>query len=568
MEKESVMLIVDDVEINRAILTQFFKNDYVIIEATNGKEALDVIEKQPVDIVLLDLVMPVMDGFELLGILKKNEKFAAIPVIATTARNEGDSEVRAMEMGAADFITKPYNPTIVRLRVRNVMARLENEWRKIEQAAQSRKITEMRHFIERDSLTGIYNRETFYDKAASLLQKNAEVPYDIIYLDISCFKVINDLFHIETGNLILRTAAAYFQTLTEGIGLCGRMEADHFALCLPMERVNMDMVMQGVDNAVQSLSICHNILFYAGVYPVDNVFLPVDQMCDRAHMALNTVKGKYTTRFAYYDESMRELILDEQMILREMEYALEENQFCIYVQPIYSVSQHKAVSAEALVRWIHPLKGLIAPGRFIPIFERNGFIVRLDKFVWEAACQVLKAQKEKLGTVIPISVNVSRLNFYSVDFLDTVLGLLDKYDLEPWMLKLEITESAYTDNPHQLLSVMKQFQEHGLKILMDDFGSGYSSLNMLKTVPVDILKVDMNFVQDVENSDRAGSIMKNIVQMARDIDMDVVIEGVETKPQVDFLQKIGCDNIQGYYFSKPLPVDKFEALIYKEQGVE
>ena len=563
MEKKSVMLIVDDVEINRAILMQFFRNDYIIIEAANGKEALDVMEKQPVDIVLLDLVMPVMDGLELLSILKKREKFVDIPVIATTARNEGDSEVRAMEMGAADFITKPYNPTIVRCRVHNVMARLENEWRKLEQAAKDRQILEMRHYIELDSLTGIYNREAFYSKAAALLQSETEQEYAIVYLDISYFKVINDLFHVETGNLILKTAAAYFKTISANLGVCGRLEADRFALCLPVRTLQMDMLIQGLDDAVNSLSISHSILFYAGVYPVDNVFLPVDQMCDRAHMALNTVKGRYMTRYAHYDTNMRELILEEQMILREMEFALAEKQFQIYLQPVYSLKDKRTVSAEALVRWIHPLKGVISPARFIPIFERNGFIVKLDHFVWEEACKVLAEQK-KAGSVLPISVNVSRVNFYSGDFLDSVMALLQKYDLEPWMLKLEITETAYTENPRQLLSIMRSFQEKGFKVLMDDFGSGYSSLNMLKNVPVDILKVDMGFVQDVENSDRAALIMKSIVQMAEWIHMGVVIEGVETKPQLDFLEEIGCNDIQGYYFSKPLPVDMFKELITRE----
>ncbi len=487
-----------------------------------------------------------------------------IPVLATTARNEGDSEVRAMEMGAADFITKPYNPTIVRCRVRNVMARLENEWRKLEQAAKDRQITEMRHYIERNPLTGIYNRETFYEKTASLLQENPDTDYDIVYLDISCFKVINDLFHIETGNLILKTAAAYFKAVVNPLGVCCRMEADHFALCMPVDRLDADMLLQGLDDAVQSLGICHNILFYAGVYPVDNVFLPVDQMCDRAHMALNTVKGHYMTRYAYYDENMRELILEEQMILREMEFALEEKQFCIYLQPIYSLKENRPISAEALVRWIHPTNGLISPGRFIPVFERNGFIVRLDRFVWECACRFLYEQKQKGEPIVPVSVNVSRLNFYNVDFFDTVIHLLQKYELEPWMLKLEITESAYTDNPHQLLTVMKRFQDYGIKILMDDFGSGYSSLNMLKNVTVDVLKVDMNFVQDIDNSDRAASIMKSIVQMAKDISMDVIIEGVETKSQVDFLAGVGCDNIQGYYFSRPVPVGQFEELLVKK----
>ena len=568
MDEKSVMLIVDDVEINRAILTQFFKNDYVIVEAENGKVALDVMEHQSVDIVLLDLVMPVMDGFELLSILKNTERYAEIPVLATTARNEGDSEVRAMELGAADFITKPYNPKIVRCRVRNVMARLENEWRKLEQAAKDRQIVEMRHHIEQDALTGIYNRETFYEKAEALLQAHPEEPHQIVYLDISSFKVINDLFRIETGNLILKTTASYLQAVTDEVGVCGRMEADHFVICMPAQRLDMDMLLHGLDDAVASLAISHHIVFYAGIYPVDNVFLPVDQMCDRAHMALNTVKGRYMTRFAYYDENMRELILEEQMILREMEFALGENQFCIYMQPIYSLKKKKAVSAEALVRWVHPANGIISPGRFIPVFERNGFIVQLDRFVWECACKFLHARIEKGEPVVPISVNVSRLNFYNVDFFEAVTGLLKKYKLESWMLRLEITESAYTDNPHQLLSILQAFQDYGIKILMDDFGSGYSSLNMLKDVIVDTLKVDMNFVQDVENSYRAASIMKNVVQMAKDLHMDVVIEGVETKPQIDFLAKIGCDNIQGYYFSKPVPEKDFGLLLEKENRNE
>ena len=206
-KEKPVMLIVDDVEINRVVLTQFFQDEYLIIEAQNGREALDVIEKQPVSVVLMDLVMPVMDGFELLGVLKRDTRYAELPVIVMTAHSDGDSEARAMEMGAADFITKPYNPIIVRCRVKNVMARLENEWRKIEQAAKDRQIIELHRYIEKDSLTGLYNRETFYQRASALIQRDPDRQYSIIYLDISCFKVINDLFHVATGNLILKTAA-------------------------------------------------------------------------------------------------------------------------------------------------------------------------------------------------------------------------------------------------------------------------------------------------------------------------------------------------------------------------
>ena len=566
MEKKPVMLVADDVEINRAILTQFFKNDYFILEAASGEETLATVAAHAVDVILLDLVMPGMDSFDVLASLKRNGQYADIPVIVTTARNEREVEVRAMEMGAADFITKPYDPTIVRCRVKNVMARMENEWRKLEQTARERQILEMRHYIEIDALTGIYNREAFYEKTVALLQENPQRQYDILYFDINCFKIINDLFHVETGNLILKTAGTYFKTITEGIGTCGRMEADHFAVCMPEDTLDLDVFLEGIDNAIFSLGIKNNILFYVGIYPVDNVFLPVDQMCDRARMALNTVKGHYKKRYAYYDAKMREKFLEEQMMLREMELALAEGQFCVYYQPIYSAKENRAVSAEALVRWKHPTAGVISPGRFVPLFERNGFVVRLDRFAWEQVCRMLSERRSKGRPLIPVSVNVSRLNFYDTDFCDTIVGLLDKYDLPPSLLRLEITESAYTDNPVQLLGALRKLQDVGLKVLMDDFGSGYSSLNLLKNVTVDILKIDMVFVQDLEGSQRAPVILHRVVEMAHDLRMGVVVEGVETKAQVDFLVGIGCDTIQGYYFSKPLSGKDFLALVEKETG--
>ena len=564
MEKKPVMLIVDDVEMHRAILAQFFKAEYELLEAANGSEVLALLAERSVDIILLDLVMPGMDSFDLLAALKRDERTAAIPVIVTTARNERAVEVRAMEMGAADFITKPYNPTIVRCRVKNVMARMENEWRKLEEAARERQILELRHYIEIDALTGVYNRETFYEKTVELLQQNRTMRYNILYFDINCFKIINDLFHIETGNLILKTAGTYFKTITEGIGVAGHMEADHFAICMPEAMLDIDILLEGIDNAIFSLGIKNNILFYAGIYAVDDVLVPVNQMCDRAHMALNTVKGLYKKRYAYYDEKMREVLLEEQMLLREMELALSEGQFCVHYQPIYSIHEGRAVSAEALVRWRHPTAGVIPPVRFVPLFERNGFVVRLDRFAWEEVCRLLAERVRAHLPVVPVSVNVSRLNFYDSDFCDTIVGLLKKYDLDPSLLRLEITESAYTDNPQQLLSVLKKLQALGLKILMDDFGSGYSSLNMLKNLAVDILKIDMSFVQDLEDSQRAPLILRRVVEMAHDLGMSVVVEGVETKAQIDFLASIGCDKIQGYYFAKPMPKEDFAALVEKE----
>ena len=546
------LLVVDEIEDNRIDIKKIFQSEYNVIEAGNEQEAFEAVVKYKTDIAVADL--------KFVSLLNKDKRFADIPIVAAVDIDKLDGGAIAINSGAVEFITRPYNHIIVSYRIHNLMRMIASA-RDVQEFRQ-KQISEMHRYIEIDTLTGLINRETFYKRAAALMQSNSDNKYYIIYLDISCFKAINDLFHIETGNLILRTAANYFITnIDPKIGLCSRIEADHFVLCVPQDNFDIEKLIIGLDSTIQSLGIGHNILFYAGIYPVNNPSLPVDQMCDRANMALRKIKGNYMNRYAYYDAGMRELMLQDQMIVRDMETALQDEQFTIFLQPIYNIKNDSIVSAEALVRWFHPINGMISPGKFIPVFERNGFIVKVDRFVWESVCKFIKHQREETGEVIPVSVNVSRLNFYNLDLLEFLLGLLEKYDLEPWMLKLEITESAYMDNSHQLMSIIRVFREEGFPVLMDDFGSGYSSLNMLKNLPVDVLKVDMAFVRELEESERAYMILKFIMNLARDLGMDVIVEGVETKKQLDYLANLGADKIQGYYFSKPLPVPDFKKLV-------
>lgn len=565
MTERAVMLIVDDVEINRAILSQFFQNEYEILEASNGKEALEVLESRNVDIMLLDLMMPVMGGMELLGLLHKNPRFAHIPVIVTTSQDMVNSEIQALENGAADYITKPYNPVIVKIRVRNVMARQENEWRKVRQKAQAEKISEMQSIIETDQLTGLYNHQTMLEKTAKLVQENRSVKYCIVFLDINCFKVINELFNMETGDMILKTAGAYFRTVVGKRGLAARLSADKFALCIPDDALDMELLIQGLDAVMRSLAVYRSIMFYAGVFAVDNVYLAVNKMLDRAQIAMNTVKGNYNNRFAYYDEQLSASLMEKQMLVRDMEGAMDNNNFCIYLQPIYDTITNKIVSAETLIRWHHPQKGLMSPGKFIHVFEKNGFVTRLDRFAWGEACRFLSRQRDNGLSVVPVSVNVSRINMYDQSFVDYMLSLLAKYDLEPWMFRVEITESAYTDNPTQLTKVLKKLKNAGFTVLMDDFGSGYSSLNILKDMPVDVLKLDMKFIQDMDNSGRAETIMKSVVKMAHDLGIDTVVEGVETEKQINFLKSIGCHVVQGYYYAKPMSTEECLGLLLDAQ---
>lgn len=567
MDGKKTMLIADDAKINRVILRQLFQGEYEILEAADGREAIRRLREADVKIILLDLAMPEMDGLEVLGYLRSHDAYAEIPVVAMVARDDGDAGAQALEMGARDFVVKPVHPLIVRRRVQNVLAEVENQWRQAMQLAKDHQIREMHRFIEEDSLTGVYNRETFYRKAAELMQQHEETDYEVIYFDISAFRVINDLFRVETGNLILKAAAYYLRAAAGERGVCGRMEADHFALCQPVHAVAMDTIMQGLDSTVQSLGIRHDVVFYAGVYHVENVYLPVIQMLDRAQLALSRVKGSADSRYCVYDETMRAQLLREQAILRDMEFALQERQFEVYYQPVYNQRTGHIVSAEALARWQHPSQGMIAPRVFVPLFEHNGFIVRLDHYVWEQAAAFLAAACEDGAEALTLSVNVSPLNFYDRGLQAFLQELLKKHGLAPWRLTLEVAERAYAESPQQLMQAVAAFRAAGFRVVMDDFGGGDASLSMLKHLPVDLLKLDVGFLQHDEGEARARVIFEGIASTAKRLGMGIVVQGVETAAQRDYLASIGCEKMQGYVYARPMPADEFRQILRRD-GVE
>lgn len=415
-----------------------------------------------------------------------------------------------------------------------------------------------------DQLTGLYNRESFLREAALLLGARYDTEYCIVSMDISCFKIINDLFHINTGNLILKSAAEYFkEAFNPRTSISCRSDADHFILCVPTAELQIEQIIKDLDKRIQDLHISHNILFFAGIYPVDKRDLPIEQMCDRAGMALKQIKGSYLTRYAYYDAKLRDQMIEDLLITANLEIALLEHQFTIFLQPIFDPRKNTVVSAEALVRWFHPIHGMVSPGKFIPVCEKNGFIVRLDRFVWEEACRFQRKRLDEGKQIVPISVNLSRLNFYSLDLPDFLSLLMEKYQLEPWMLKLEVTESAYTDNQVQLLDMIHTFKSLGFSVLMDDFGSGYSSLNMLKDMPLDTIKVDMAFIRELEKSERVAVILKFVVELAEALGMGIIVEGVETQKQCNYVASLGDVAIQGFFFSRPLPMSDYEKLLDK-----
>ena len=567
---KKVMLIVDDVKVNRVILERMFCDDFSVLHAANGKEALALIDEygSRISVVLLDLVMPTMDGFEVLHNMQKDGRLREIPVIVVTDKDSLNTELQVLELGVWDFVVKPYNVAVIHHRVNNVVrikeaaeVRTENllirELVKKESAVRE----ELRFRAEHDELTGLYNRRKFCEVTEAMLKANSDTEYFLIFYDIDNFNIVNNILGVSLGDKILKSMAKIIDKTIKGSGTYGRLDNDHFVTCYPKEYFDSDCYERNARVDCSSLGIDYTINLNFGIYQIKDRTIPVGQMCDRAGMAAHLAGSDYLKPYSFYDDTILDKILAEQEIVDEMEQALVSGQFQVYLQPVCSLFNKKTIGAEVLVRWLHPRKGLITPGQFIPIFEKNGFIIKLDNYVWEQAAQLLVAREKAGLPELPLSVNLSRRSIYSRNLVSELTGLIKKYGLESSQLRLEVTESAYTDDPEQIKTTMTALQEEGFMILMDDFGSGYSSLNMLKDMPVDMLKIDMKFLEDFDHSSRAGAIVTSVLRMARWLKIPVIAEGVETQEQIDFLYSIGCDQIQGYYFARPLRVEDFEHFV-------
>ena len=550
------ILVVEDNALNRSLLCQILSADYDVEEAENGQEALGVLRQfgEGISLILLDIIMPVMDGYTFLSIMKADPSYSSIPVIVTTQNDAESDEVAALSHGATDFVAKPYKPQIILHRVAGII--------------RLRETAAMINMIQYDRLTGLYSKQYFYQQAGEVLLRNPDQQYDIICSDIENFKLINDVFGVKAGDRLLRGIGNAYAERLKGIGICGRLNSDQFACLLKHRDDYTDDMFIEASILTNGLLDIHNIVMKWGIYNVEDWSVSIEQICDRALLAARSIKGQYGKYFAIYDDTLRNQLLREQAITDSMESALSQNQFLVYLQPKYRIKDEVLVGAEALVRWNHPVWGFLSPAEFIPLFEKNGFITRLDRFVWEKACAVLHDWDERGYYPMSVSVNVSRADIYNEDLADTLVKIIEKYDLDPSRLHLEITESAYTENPKQIIDTVTTLRELGFVIEMDDFGSGYSSLNMLNDMPIDILKLDMKFIRSEMAKPKSQGILQFIINLASWMNLSVVAEGVETKAQLLRLTEIGCDYVQGYYFAKPMPCQEFEGLLDEYRGAE
>lgn len=536
---KSNILIVDDSEISREILVNMLEEEYNVYEARDGLEAIKCLEENPefYQLVLLDLNMPKLDGYGVLKIMKERDWLKELPVIIISAEIAG-----ANKLGAVDFFPKPFDKEIIFTRIRNVLAIYE------------------RYTI--DSLTGGLNRKGFIRNVKNFFQGNVDkTKYEILFFDIKNFKAINELTGLENGDKILRRF--YNKLIYSEIQplAVARMESDHF-VCLAKRQDDEYKYMDELCNQTfEQNGKTFQIRVHCGIFRITEKSMTVSGMIDRARLAESSREEEDLKSYTIYTSGVKNAYIDRAEIALELSQSVENGEFEVYYQPIMDTSTGEIASAEALIRWIHPEKGVISPGLFIPVLEKSGDISKLDMYVLEMVYQFQKIRWEQGAQIVPISINLSGVDFYDEKLMEKIMEFIGREEIPDWAIRFEITESSYAIMGKRCQAYIDELRRRNVKILMDDFGTGYSSLALLYNSDIDILKVDMSFVRQITQNPKARSIMRAIIDMGHQLGMKLVAEGVETAEQLDFLKNCKCDFIQGYYFSKPLRKEAFIEML-------
>ena len=554
--KQYILLINGD-DITYEGMKQTLRSDYEVLQVFGGKQAYMALQQYNFDVVavILNMTKPFNKSFSIFKKFKQHDTWKYIPVIITTTFEDTIIDKISFQLGAWDYLKLPEGMDMLQYRLEAAIER-----------SQYSAMSELKYRNNFDMLTGIYNKERFFEKTKEMICIHEET-FVFIRFDINRFKIFNSFFGKEEGDKLIKFMANRLLSYVENNDICtaGRIEADVFGFCLPNNPALIHEAFIQIKTALNSYNKNYDIAPAFGLYIITNKDMSMDQIYSNATIAAKKSKVSTLHYFTYYSDELENEILREQNVANEMNNALEKGQFIIYLQPKYNLKMEKIEGAEALVRWNHPEKGMQSPIDFIPIFERNGFITKLDFYVWEEVCKLLRKWLDAGKRVFPISVNISRVNIYNPQFVSLLIGLVEKYKLSPKLLELELTETTYMDNPDAMVDAITRLQDYGFRILMDDFGSGYSSLNVLKDLEIDVIKIDMKFFELSKNEGRAESIIIAIIRMAKWLELPIVAEGVETREQVDFLKTLGCEYVQGYYFSKPIPVEEYMFLVEHEK---
>ena len=547
--RKRLVLIVEDEYVNRELLKAYLENDYELLFAETGEAALETIHarSETLSLVLLDLILPDINGMEILRRIKQDAELTRIPIIVLTSDTQ--SEVESLNTGASDFISKPYpRHEVIMARIRRSIELSENR--------------DLIRWTERDHITGLFNREYFYRYAEQYDLFHGDESTDALVLDVSHFHMINERFGKAYGDELLRRIGAELLRMARLYGgIVCRREADTFQVYCP-HRTNYDILVQQITDTVNTEMHGH-IRIRLGVYAEVDKHLEIERRFDHAKDAADSIRNDFAASVAVYDDRLHEQEVFAERLLDDFHDALEQKQFAVFFQPKFDIRPETPVlcGAEALVRWQHPELGTVSPGIFIPLFESNGLIRDLDDYVWREAAAQIRAWKDRLGRSVPVSVNVSRVDMMDPNLTETLRGIVLENGIDFSDLHLEITESAYTQDAKQIVEVVSGLREMGFRIEMDDFGSGYSSLNMISSLPIDALKLDMLFIRTAFSEKGNTRMIEITLDISHSLSVPMIAEGVETEEQMLALRQLGCDIVQGYYFARPMPAEGFEAFL-------
>ena len=546
METRNSLLLVDTDSASRKELSSIVFSDFNVVIADKSDDLLSLLKDESKNIAVaafsIDIAEPILQQ------IRETPELSKLPVLLISNDQNVSTEYEDEFLTKYDiiyFLRSPFS----RLRVRNAL-------KTAKKLADARKIIME---LERDPLTGLLTRQAFLRKAEIVRKENPQKPYYVIACDFDNFKSSNSLYGEEKCNEFL---AFVGEKLKENLPntIIGRFGGDQFILFDEFQNEVDLKRLRNIRKAILDNAPIPHQVPKIGIYAPIDFDLPLLICCDRAFLSIRSIKGVYKKDVAFYEESLQQQLLDEQRIIESMERGFEEEQFRIFYQPKHEAVTGSIAGAEALVRWEHPEYGFLSPGQFIPIFERNGFISKLDLYILSRVCMDIKHWQEDGLPIVPVSVNISRRDFMEPGYVEREIQIVDNYGIDHSLLHMEVTESLYSDNTELIISQVRKFQDAGFLIEMDDFGAGYSSLGALASFPLNVIKLDISFVKNIKANE---IVIENVIKMAHRMGLLTVAEGAESLEQYKTLKSLGCDFIQGFYFSKPLSSKNYEAYLKK-----
>lgn len=543
-------LIVEDNELNREILAALLEEEFDVLTAENGEIGYQILAENyhELSIIMLDVYMPVCNGFEFLERVKNDMLLSSVPVIVTTGSDKIEDEEKCLDLGASDFVTKPYNPKVVLGRIRSII--------KLKESVATLSA------VEYDDLTGLYTIQAFYHHVERMLKSDNSPDLGMLVADLKEFKFVNSVFGEKKGNEVLTYLGKLYSSYIPG-GI-GARQGDKFFFVFPIETFPNEEEWQKIMEMAENSAPVPNLIIKYGIDFHLEKTKDSSILCDRVLIAASSIKYDYSKFVAIYDEKISEQKMKEQKMEADFDDAISHEEFKIWFQPKVDIHSETVIEAEALVRWFDKSGNMVSPGAFIPLFEKDGLIAKLDEYVFRKVCQFQKERLELGKKVVPVSVNLSRNSIFYKGMVDVYAEIMKETGIPSNLVPIELTESASVEGA-RILELTQSLVEAGFSLQMDDFGSGYSSLSGLSVLPFDVLKLDKSLVDQIGNK-RGNIILKNTIKIAQELGMKVVAEGVEEHEQVEFLRKYGCDMIQGYYYSPPKKQEIFEEIL--ENGLE